>query len=168
MSIKNLLVSKDEGTKLIMGHKEGTYEIYTSGNEIIVQAYEQAKPNTDKVVNFLKNFGIESPFDEKEFRNGKEDDLIQHLFETAELHYRKKSAEIAEMVLPVVRDVYKNPNNNFENIEISKSNNPKPWPIHKNYNIKPETQNLKKIHTELETVAYLIIKNGMIENKMKY
>ena len=56
----------------------------------------------------------------------------------------------------------------FENIEISKSNNPKPWPIHKNYNIKPETQNLKKIHTELGTVAYLIIKNDSIWHEKYY
>ena len=56
----------------------------------------------------------------------------------------------------------------FENIEISKSNSPKPWPIHKNYNIKPETQNLKKIHTELGTVAYLIIKNDSIWHEKYY
>ncbi|MDA8733957.1 beta-lactamase family protein [Flavobacteriaceae bacterium] len=56
----------------------------------------------------------------------------------------------------------------FENIEISKSNSPKPWPIHKNYNIKTETQNLKKIHTELGTVAYLIIKNDSIWHEKYY
>lgn len=64
----------------------------------------------------IKNFGIESPFTEKEFLSGKEEDLIQKLFEAGELHYRTKSAEIAEMAFPVVRDVYTNPNNNFENI----------------------------------------------------
>ena len=56
----------------------------------------------------------------------------------------------------------------FENIEISKSSSPQPWPIHKNYNIKPETQNLKKIHTELGTVAYLIIKNDSIWHEKYY
>jgi preprotein translocase subunit SecA len=85
-------------------------------SESIVSEYQVLKDYDAFTFECLKNFGIESPFDEKEFRNGKEDDLIQRLFETAELHYRKKSAEIAEMVLPVVSDVYKNPNNNFENI----------------------------------------------------
>jgi preprotein translocase subunit SecA len=64
----------------------------------------------------LKNFGMESPFAEKEFLGGKEDDLIQDLFEKAELHYRNKSQQIAETCFPVVRDVYTNPNNAFENI----------------------------------------------------
>jgi preprotein translocase subunit SecA len=64
----------------------------------------------------IKNFGIESPFNEKEFLSSKEDDLVQRLFEAGEHHYRAKSAEIAEMAFPVVKDVYTNPNNNFENI----------------------------------------------------
>lgn len=85
-------------------------------SESIVSEYQVLKDYDAFTFECLKNFGIGSPFDEKEFRNGKEDDLIQRLFETAELHYRKKSAEIAEMVLPIVSDVYKNPNNNFENI----------------------------------------------------
>ena len=56
----------------------------------------------------------------------------------------------------------------FENIEISKSNSPQPWPIHKNYNLVPETQNLKKTHAELGTVAYLIIKNDSIWHEKYY
>ena len=56
----------------------------------------------------------------------------------------------------------------FENIEISKSSSPQPWPIHKNYNLVPETQNLKKTHAELGTVAYLIIKNDSIWHEKYY
>ena len=64
----------------------------------------------------VKNFGIESPFTETEFKTGKEDELTQRLFEASEQHYRLKAAEIAEMTFPVIRDVYTNPNNTFENI----------------------------------------------------
>lgn len=84
--------------------------------ESIVTEYNVLKDYDTFTFECIKNFGIESPFDEKEFRTGKEDDLIQRLFEAGEQHYRAKSAEIAEMVLPVVKDVYTNPNNNFENI----------------------------------------------------
>ena len=84
--------------------------------ESIVGDYHILKDYEGFTFECLKNFGIESPFDEKEFRNGKEEDLIQRLFEAGEQHYRVKSSEIAEMVLPVVKDVYTNPNNNFENI----------------------------------------------------
>jgi len=56
----------------------------------------------------------------------------------------------------------------FENIEISKSNSPQPWPIHKNYNLVPETKNLKKTHAKLGTIAYLIIKNDSIWHEKYY
>ena len=56
----------------------------------------------------------------------------------------------------------------FENIEISKSTSPQPWPIHNNYNNISETKNLKNIHNELGTVAYLIIKNDSIWHEKYY
>ena len=56
----------------------------------------------------------------------------------------------------------------FENITLSKSTSPQPWPIHKDYKNLPETENLKKIHAELGTVAYLIIKNDSIWHEKYY
>ena len=56
----------------------------------------------------------------------------------------------------------------FENITLSKSTSPQPWPIHKDYNNLPETENLKKIHAELGTIAYLIIKNDSIWHEKYY
>jgi preprotein translocase subunit SecA len=64
----------------------------------------------------IKNFGIESPFKQQEFNQGKEDNLTQQLFDEAQKHYIEKAHSIAEQALPVVRDVYSNPNNTFENI----------------------------------------------------
>ena len=84
--------------------------------ESIVAEFHVLKDYEGFTFECIKNFGIESPFTEQEFKSGKEDDLIQKLFEAGENHYRVKSAEIAEMVFPVVKDVYTNPNNNFENI----------------------------------------------------
>jgi preprotein translocase subunit SecA len=69
--------------------------------ESIVAEYHVLKDYEGFTFECIKNFGIESPFDEKEFRSGKEDDLIQKLFEAGENHYRVKSSEIAEMAFPV-------------------------------------------------------------------
>lgn len=85
-------------------------------SESIVTEFHVLKDYQGFTFECIKNFGIESPFTEKEFQSGKEDELIQKLFEAGEHHYRLKSAQIAEMAFPVVRDVYTNPNNNFENI----------------------------------------------------
>ncbi len=85
-------------------------------SESIVSEFHSLKDYEGFTFECIKNFGIESPFSEQDFKSGREDDLTQQLFEAAENHYRLKSAEIAEMAFPVVRDVYTNPNNNFENI----------------------------------------------------
>ena len=84
--------------------------------ESIVSEFHSVKDFEGFTFDCIKHFGIESPFTEKEFGTGKEDDLTQRLFEAGEQHYRLKSVQIAEMAFPVVRDVYTNPNNNFENI----------------------------------------------------
>jgi preprotein translocase subunit SecA len=84
--------------------------------ESIVSEFHAVKDFEGFTFDCIKHFGIESPFTEKEFGTGKEDDLTQRLFEAGEQHYRLKSVQIAEMAFPVVRDVYTNPNNNFENI----------------------------------------------------
>jgi len=85
-------------------------------SESIVTEFHVLKDFEGFTFECIKNFGIESPFTEQEFKAGKEDELIHKLFEAGENHYRAKSIEIAEMAFPVVRDVYTNPNNNFENI----------------------------------------------------
>ena len=50
----------------------------------------------------------------------------------------------------------------FEVEEIPASNNPQPWPIHKNYNTVEATQALSEINDTLGTVAFLVIKNDSI------
>lgn len=50
----------------------------------------------------------------------------------------------------------------FDNIEIPKSKNPQAWPIHKKYNETPSTEQLNSKHSNLGTVAFLIIKNDSI------
>ncbi len=84
--------------------------------ESVVPEFHATKDFEGFTFECIKNFGIESPFTEKEFTGGKENDLIQKLFEAGEQHYRLKSQQIAEQVFPVIKDVYTNPNNNFENI----------------------------------------------------
>lgn len=84
--------------------------------ESIVSEFHAVKDFENFTFECIKNFGIESPFTEKEFTTGKEEELIQRLFEAGEKHYKLKSQQIAEQVFPVIRDVYTNPNNNFENI----------------------------------------------------
>lgn len=55
----------------------------------------------------------------------------------------------------------------FPNRTIKKGD-AQPWPIHKDYNKVKATQRLEETHKELETVAYLIIKNDSIWHESYY
>ena len=100
------------GDKLSIDIANMIFEISAS----IIEEYQAQKDFDGFNLECIKNFGIESPFTEQEFNNGKEDDLIQQLFESAQKHYTEKIHLVAEQAFPVLRDVYTNPNNNFENI----------------------------------------------------
>ena len=50
----------------------------------------------------------------------------------------------------------------FDNQKIEASDNPQPWPNHKDYNSVDVTDELKKANNDWGTIAYLIIKNDSI------
>lgn len=49
----------------------------------------------------------------------------------------------------------------FDN-EIVENGTPQPWPIHVQYNSVKETETLQKLNKDLETIAYVIIKNDSL------
>ncbi|PBQ32936.1 preprotein translocase subunit SecA [Sphingobacteriaceae bacterium] len=101
------------GDKLSIDIANMIYEVASA----IVEEYHPAKDYDAFTLECIKNFGIESPFTEAQFSNGKEDNLTQQLFDAAQAHYIEKAQLIAQQTFPVVSDVYRNPNNHFENIE---------------------------------------------------
>ena len=56
----------------------------------------------------------------------------------------------------------------FDNAIIQKSNQPQPWNLTKDYNSVKPTEKLEKLHQEVGTIAFLIIKNDSIWNENYY
>ncbi|MBL7931821.1 MAG: SEC-C domain-containing protein [Bacteroidia bacterium] len=100
------------GDKLSIDIANMIYEV--AGN--IVEEYQPLKDFEGFTLECIKNFGIESPFEEKQFVNGREEELTQTLFEAALKHYHERTQMIAEQAFPVVRDVFQNQSNTFENM----------------------------------------------------
>lgn len=100
------------GDKLSIDIANMLYEVSTS-------MVEESKDNGDfEAFNLecIRIFSIESPVDAAKFNSAKEEELISTLFDATLKHYHEKSQAVSEMVFPVVRDVYTNPNNTFENM----------------------------------------------------
>jgi preprotein translocase subunit SecA len=85
-------------------------------SESLVDEFHENKDYDGFVIECLRNLGVESPADEVKFKTTKADEITQLLFDTAMNHYHERVRRISEQALPVIRDVYQNPNNNFENI----------------------------------------------------
>jgi len=82
----------------------------------IVQAFHDDKDYDGINLELLKTFSIDAPYTKEEFASKSANDLTILTFEAAYKHYKEKSEFVSQMVLPVVTDVYNNPNNQFENI----------------------------------------------------
>lgn len=100
------------GDKLSIDIANMIYEVSAS----IAEEFQGTKDFDGFNLECIKNFGIESPIDQQQFAGIREEDLTQKLFDGAQKHYTERIAAIAEQAFPVVKDVYTNPNNNFENI----------------------------------------------------
>ncbi|MFN2395950.1 MAG: preprotein translocase subunit SecA [Bacteroidales bacterium] len=65
-----------------------------------------------------RNLGIEIPFDENSFFDTKSVKLADELFEQASVRYREKNKNLAQIAFPVIKDVYENAGEKYENIAI--------------------------------------------------
>ncbi len=66
----------------------------------------------------LRTFGIEPPFDQTEFLEGKAAKLNETLYEKAIETYKRKNQEIARIAFPVIKEVYERASQKYENIAI--------------------------------------------------
>jgi preprotein translocase subunit SecA len=89
--------------------------IYETSENLLTEYQEQRDFDTFNL-ECIKLFGIESPVSEKEFNASNVEELSEKMLDEIQKHYIQKSNKVAEMAFPVVRDVYTNPNNQFENI----------------------------------------------------
>lgn len=85
-------------------------------SESVVNEFHEVKDYEGFKLELIRLLSIDSPVSESEFNSIRHDDLVNKVFEAAEKYYREKSAFIAQNVFPVVKDVYLNQNNTFENI----------------------------------------------------
>jgi len=66
----------------------------------------------------IKNFGIESPYNEKEFLDLNTDSTTNEIYEKVYENYKMKSGLLADQAYPVIKDVYENEASRYENIAI--------------------------------------------------
>jgi preprotein translocase subunit SecA len=91
--------------------------IYDTCEQMIVE-YQDVGDFEGFTFELLRTFGMEPPFDQKEFLEGKADKLNEVLYQEAIESYKKKNEQIAKVALPVIKEVHERAAQKYENIAI--------------------------------------------------
>lgn len=84
--------------------------------ETIVNEYHDAKDFEGFNIESLRILSTESPFTESEFIKMSTQEAIQRLYQQAEVSYASKNELISKNAFPIIKDVYENQSQKFENI----------------------------------------------------
>lgn len=86
--------------------------------EAIIMEHQPVRDYDGFNLSMLRVFSLDSPVSKEQFEKGDPQELVQGLHEQVLKAYSRKNERIAKMALPVIRNVYENEDNNFENIVV--------------------------------------------------
>ncbi len=84
----------------------------------LVEQYHTENDYEGFVIDLRRKLQVDSPFEEKEFRDGKAPELAERLFQQAMAAYQRRSSATAAKALPVISDVFLNQGAQYENIVV--------------------------------------------------
>lgn len=67
---------------------------------------------------FIEIMAMEVPFTEEEFNDMKRESLLEKAFEAAMANFKRKTDRLAEVAMPVIKEVYENQGSMYENILV--------------------------------------------------
>lgn len=84
----------------------------------IVQYGLEARDFEEFSFDLIRNLSMESPVNEQEFLASNETELTEKIYKDAYKNYLHKTELVAKTAYPVIKNVYENEANNFENIVV--------------------------------------------------
>ncbi|MCB0762160.1 MAG: preprotein translocase subunit SecA [Flavobacteriales bacterium] len=126
-------------------------------SENLVQAHQNDKDFDSFRIDMLQKFGIETPFSEEDFRKNQSANLAHTIYLKATEHYTKKSGILAEQAHRVITQVYEDPKNVFNNIQVPFTDGRKTLNVVANLEKCYETQSRELIDSLEKGVVLAII-----------
>jgi preprotein translocase subunit SecA len=84
--------------------------------ESIVNEFHEVKDFEGFTIEVFRVLATEPPFDVTEFSNANAKVLAEKLYQTVEENYTHRKEHIAKESFPIIKGIYENPNNKFENV----------------------------------------------------
>ncbi|MDR0814438.1 MAG: preprotein translocase subunit SecA [Bacteroidales bacterium] len=91
-------------------------------------------------MDLIRYFSIELPLDEQKFLKDSVNDTVELVYDTALQGYQRKSEHNAQQALPVIKDVFENQGNQYENIVVPFTDGRRVYQIITNLKKSYETQ----------------------------
>ena len=137
--------------------------MYDTCEQMIIDGQDQGDHETVEM-NLLKTFGIESPFEEREFLDTKAERLTEKLYEKAVQNYKIKNEGIAASAFPVIKDVYEKAAQLYENIAIPFTDGQKQINVVANLKKAYETQGREVALSIEKSITLALIDNSWKEH----
>ena len=93
-------------------------EMFESVCYEIVETNQEGRDFESFKIASISTLGYDPPFDEKQFYSEKNSTLAMSLYKNTYENYRQHILDIGEKTMPIIRNVYENEGNRFENIAI--------------------------------------------------
>jgi len=95
----------------------------------------------------IRYFSIEMPVDDQDFRKNPVDESIQIIYETVQKAYQRKTVSNIQQAMPVIKDVFENQGEQYENIVIPFTDGRRVFQIITNLRKSYETQGREMIRS---------------------
>ena len=120
--------------------------------------YEECK------MDLLQEFAMEPPFTEAEFLKDKKDDLVDKTFDAAMASFKRKTEKMAQVANPVIKQVYENQGQMYENILIPITDGKKMYNISCNLKAAYESECKEVVKAFEKSILLHVIDESWKEN----
>lgn len=133
-------------------------------SDSIVNQYVEDRDFDGFNLDLLRTFAVESPFTKEVFAKENAETLSDRLFEYLDNHYRNKSKQIAERAYPVVKGVFEQQGQQFENIVVPFTDGIRQMQVLANLRKAYETQGREMISSFERGVTLALIDDSWKEH----
>ena len=115
-------------------------------------------------MDILQALAMEPPFTEEEFMNGRKQDLTEKVFDAAMAMFKRRTDHLAEVANPVIKMVYENQGQMYENILIPVTDGKKIYNISVNLKEAYETESKSIVKGFEKSILLHVIDESWKEN----
>jgi preprotein translocase subunit SecA len=133
-------------------------------NESMVVAHQEDRDFAGYNFELMRNFAVDSPLTEQEFMGGKAEDVADKIYHALDQHYRTKSSAISERAYPIIKQVYEQQGQQFENIVVPFSDGIRTVQVLANLKKSYESQGSEMIRAFERSIALSFIDDSWKEH----